>query len=174
MRLLTCALLDLARVQERSGNDGGGGGSLTGVVVDSGDGCTHVIPVVDGFVISSSIRTVPLAGRDVSQHVQQLLRYAHPLISLQPARAAWGGCGSSQLCSLPLALALPSRPPPHLPRCLCCLPCRDRGVAASSSASAATADLTLDVARRIKEEHCYVCSGACQIGMRCWPPCPTV
>ena len=50
------------------------GGLLTGVVVDSGDGCTHCIPVVDGFVLSSSIRSVPLAGRDVTQHVQQLLR----------------------------------------------------------------------------------------------------
>ena len=57
-----------ARTQER-------GGLLTGVVVDSGDGCTHVIPVVDGFVIGSSIRSVPLAGRDVTQHVQQLLRW---------------------------------------------------------------------------------------------------
>ena len=56
------------------------GGLLTGVVVDSGDGCTHVIPVVDGFVIGSSIRSVPLAGRDVTQHVQQLLRWV----------AAWG------------------------------------------------------------------------------------
>lgn len=52
------------------------GGLLTGVVVDSGDGCTHVIPVVDGFVIGSAIRSVPLAGRDVTQHVQQLLRCA--------------------------------------------------------------------------------------------------
>lgn len=33
-----------------------GGGLLTGVVVDSGDGCTHVIPVVDGYVIGSAIR----------------------------------------------------------------------------------------------------------------------
>jgi hypothetical protein len=40
-----------------------GGGPLTGVVVDSGHGCTHVIPVVDGYAISSAIRTMPLAVR---------------------------------------------------------------------------------------------------------------
>ena len=62
-----------AALQSRSPQDRGG--LLTGVVVDSGDGCTHVIPVVDGFVIGSSIRSVPLAGRDVTQHVQQLLRW---------------------------------------------------------------------------------------------------
>ncbi len=68
MRNLEVIQAALAPLQDR-------GGLLTGVVVDSGDGCTHVIPVVDGFVIGSSIRSVPLAGRDVTQHVQQLLRW---------------------------------------------------------------------------------------------------
>lgn len=47
---------------------------LTGTVVDSGDGVTHVIPVVDGYVIGSSIRHIPLAGRDITQFVQRSLR----------------------------------------------------------------------------------------------------
>lgn len=29
--------------------------SLTGTVMDSGDGVTHIIPVADGYVISSCI-----------------------------------------------------------------------------------------------------------------------
>ncbi|KAM0683294.1 Arp2/3 complex subunit [Mitosporidium daphniae] len=37
--------------------------SLTGTVVDSGDGVTHVIPVIDGFVISSAIQSIPIAAR---------------------------------------------------------------------------------------------------------------
>mmetsp|Transcript_1804 Transcript_1804/g.2459 ORF Transcript_1804/g.2459 Transcript_1804/m.2459 type:complete len:418 (-) Transcript_1804:208-1461(-) len=48
--------------------------SLTGVVVDSGDGLTHVIPVADGYVLPSSIRQMPLAGRDVTIAVNQYLK----------------------------------------------------------------------------------------------------
>ena len=48
--------------------------TLTGTVIDSGDGATHVIPVAEGYVISSSIKHIPLAGRDITQFVQQLMR----------------------------------------------------------------------------------------------------
>lgn len=47
---------------------------FTGTVIDSGDGVTHVIPVVDGYAIGSAIKHIPLAGRDVTHFVQQLLR----------------------------------------------------------------------------------------------------
>lgn len=48
--------------------------TLTGTVVDSGDGVTHVIPVAEGYVIGSSIKHVPIAGRSITQFVQQILR----------------------------------------------------------------------------------------------------
>ncbi|CAI5712619.1 unnamed protein product [Peronospora destructor] len=48
--------------------------SLTGTVIDSGDGVTHVIPVSDGYVIGSCIRHIPLAGRDVTHFIQKMLR----------------------------------------------------------------------------------------------------
>lgn len=48
--------------------------TLTGTVIDSGDGVTHVIPVADGYVIGSSIKHIPIAGRDITYFVQQLLR----------------------------------------------------------------------------------------------------
>jgi actin-related protein 3 len=48
--------------------------TLTGTVIDSGDGVTHVIPVAEGYVIGSSIKHIPLAGRDITAFVQQLLR----------------------------------------------------------------------------------------------------
>eukprot|EP00002_Diphylleia_rotans_P038839 TRINITY_DN887_c0_g1_i1.p1 TRINITY_DN887_c0_g1~~TRINITY_DN887_c0_g1_i1.p1 ORF type:complete len:416 (-),score=105.02 TRINITY_DN887_c0_g1_i1:398-1645(-) len=48
--------------------------TLTGTVVDSGDGVTHVIPVVDGYVVGSSIKHIPLAGRDITSFIQQLHR----------------------------------------------------------------------------------------------------
>lgn len=47
---------------------------MTGTVIDSGDGATHVIPVVDGYVIGSRIKHIPLAGRDVSSFILQMLR----------------------------------------------------------------------------------------------------
>lgn len=47
---------------------------MTGAVIDSGDGVTHVIPVVDGYVIGSCIKHIPLAGRTVTQYIQQLMR----------------------------------------------------------------------------------------------------
>jgi actin-related protein 3 len=77
------------------------GGSLTGTVVDSGDGVTHIIPVADGYVIASNIKSIPIAGRDITSFVQQLLR---------------------------------ERGEPVPP------------------------DMSLDVARQIKERHCYIAS----------------
>lgn len=48
--------------------------TLTGTVIDSGDGVTHVIPVAEGYVIGSCIKHIPIAGRDITFFVQQLLR----------------------------------------------------------------------------------------------------
>jgi len=48
--------------------------TLTGTVIDSGDGVTHVIPVAEGYVIGSSIKHIPLAGRDITAFVQNLHR----------------------------------------------------------------------------------------------------
>lgn len=47
---------------------------MTGVVVDVGDGGTHVVPVVDGYVIGSSIKSIPIGGKDVTHFIQQLLK----------------------------------------------------------------------------------------------------
>lgn len=57
-----------------SWTSGKGEQTLTGTVIDSGDGVTHVIPVADGYVVGSSIKHIPIAGRDITNFVQQLLR----------------------------------------------------------------------------------------------------
>eukprot|EP00906_Rhabdomonas_costata_P026911 RCo038312 len=49
-------------------------GTMTGIVVDSGDGSTSIIPVAEGYVVSSCIRHIPLAGRDITHYIQQMLR----------------------------------------------------------------------------------------------------
>lgn len=48
-------------------------GLLTGVVVDTGDGVTHVVPVYDGFVPQNLIRRLDVAGRHVTQYLIKLL-----------------------------------------------------------------------------------------------------
>lgn len=63
--LALAASWTLSKVQDRS---------LTGTVIDSGDGVTHVIPVAEGYVIAGAIKNIPLAGRDITLFIQSLLR----------------------------------------------------------------------------------------------------
>jgi len=47
--------------------------SLTGTVVDSGHCVTQVIPVAEGYVIGSSIKSIPIAGSNITDFVQSHL-----------------------------------------------------------------------------------------------------
>lgn len=40
------------------------------------DGVTHAVPVFEGFSMPHAIRRVDIAGRDVTEHLQLLLRKA--------------------------------------------------------------------------------------------------
>jgi len=55
---------------------------MTGVVVDIGDGAPHIVPVVNGYVIGSSIKSFPFSGSDVTQFVSQLLQVFRVLLIL--------------------------------------------------------------------------------------------
>eukprot|EP00842_Homolaphlyctis_polyrhiza_P001598 jgi/Hompol1/2439/HPOL_002944-RA len=65
-------------------------GRTTGVVLDSGDGVTHVVPVYEGFAIQNAVRRINVAGRDVTQYLQQLLRksgyYFHTSAEMEVVR----------------------------------------------------------------------------------------
>lgn len=48
-------------------------GVITGVVVDIGDGVTHICPVIDGYCIQKSIARLNVAGRDITRYLVTLL-----------------------------------------------------------------------------------------------------
>lgn len=48
-------------------------GLLTGVVVDSGDGVSHVVPVFEGFVPGHLIRRLNVAGRQITRYLIKLM-----------------------------------------------------------------------------------------------------
>lgn len=48
----------------------------SGVVLDCGDGVCHVSPVYEGFSLNNAVQRIDIGGRDVTNHLMQLLRRA--------------------------------------------------------------------------------------------------
>jgi actin-related protein 2 len=48
-------------------------GMQTALLVDSGDGVTHCLPVFDGNIIKARFERLDIAGRHITNHLSKLL-----------------------------------------------------------------------------------------------------
>lgn len=58
-------------------------GLISGVVIDSGDGVTHICPVYEEFALPHLTRRLDIAGRDITRYLIKVSCYSYSNIKVR-------------------------------------------------------------------------------------------